>query len=217
MNNEINIIIADDHPIFREGLKAIIAADPSIKILGDASNGNDALVMINKFQPQIAVLDVDMPGKNGLDVIRDLHKGNVQIKIIVLTMYKDERMVNNILDMNVMGYVLKESAIDDIVDCIRSVSEGNHYISPVISSLLLRRRSKLSELDEKTPALKNLTPTELKILKLISQNKTSKEISAELFVNYRTVEKHRENISSKLNLQGSLSLVKFAIENKSLL
>jgi DNA-binding NarL/FixJ family response regulator len=217
MSGEIKIIIADDHAIFREGLKSIISADQSIKILGDAANGNDALMLINKLEPEIAVLDVDMPVKNGLEVIRELRKNNNPVKIIVLTMYKEERMVNNILDMNVMGYVLKESAINDIVDCIRSVSEGNYYISPLISNLLLKRKSRLEEMEEKTPALKDLTPTEMKILKLIAENKTSKEISEELFVNHRTIEKHRENIISKLNLQGSLSLVKFAIENKSIL
>jgi len=217
MKNEINIIIADDHPIFREGLKSIIAADPGIKILGDAADGNAALKLIKTLRPDIAILDIDMPVKSGLDVIRELLKSEDDVKVIVLTMHKDERMVNNILDLKVMGYVLKESAINDIVDCIRSVSEGDHYISPLISGLLLKRRSRLEGLAEKNPGLESLTPTETKILKLIAENMSSKEIADLLFVNHRTVEKHRENISTKLDLQGSLSLVKFALENKSIL
>ncbi len=217
MKNEINIIIADDHPIFREGLKSIIAADPGIKILGDAADGNAALKLIKTLRPDIAILDIDMPVKSGLDVIRELLKSEDDVKVIVLTMHKDERMVNNILDLKVMGYVLKESAINDIVDCIRSVSVGDHYISPLISGLLLKRRSRLEGLAEENPGLESLTPTETKILKLIAENKSSKEIADLLFVNHRTVEKHRENISTKLDLQGSLSLVKFALENKSIL
>lgn len=217
MEKEIRIIIADDHPIFREGLKSIIAGDPSIKVLGDAVNGDEALILISKLKPEIAVLDVDMPEKNGIEVIKELRKTGNPIKIIVLTMYKEERMVNKILDMDVLGYVLKESATDDIVDCIRLVREGNYYISPLISNILLKRKSKLDEQEDKIPSLKNLTPAEVKILKLIAENKTSKEISEELFVNYRTVEKHRENICNKLNIHGSLSLVKFAIENKPIL
>ena len=217
MKNEINIIIADDHPIFREGLKSIIAADPGIKILGDAADGNAALKLIKTLRPDIAILDIDMPVKSGLDVIRELLKSEDDVKVIVLTMHKDERMVNNILDLKVMGYVLKESAINDIVDCIRSVSVGDHYISPLISGLLLKRRSRLEGLAEENPGLESLTPTETKILKLIAENMSSKEIADLLFVNHRTVEKHRENISTKLDLQGSLSLVKFALENKSIL
>ena len=215
MPGKIRIIIADDHPIFRGGLRQIISADESIEIIGEADNGEKALEIIHELKPDIAVLDIDMPKKTGLDVIRELKDSNT--KIIFLTMYAEEDIFDEAMDFGIKGYVLKDSAVNDIIECILSVNEDNYYISPNVSNLLVNRRNKSKNLIKKNPELCNLTKTERNILRFISENKTSKEIAEVLFLSHRTVENHRTNISNKLNLKGSHSLLKFAIENKSYL
>lgn len=215
MDKVIKIVIADDHPIFRNGLKQIIDFDKSIKIIGEADNGQKALELITELKPDVAILDIDMPKKTGLEVLKELKDSDV--KIIFLTMYAEEDIFEEAMNHGIKGFVLKDSAVSDIVDCIFSVHEDRYYISPSVSNFLINRRKKLKELKNNNPLLQNLTMSEKKILKFISENKTSKEIADILFISYRTIENHRANISSKLNLKGSHSLVKFAIENKALL
>ena len=215
MDKEIRIVIADDHPIFRGGLKQIIDFDKRIKIIGEADNGQKALELIEELKPDVSILDIDMPKKTGLEVLKEL-KGS-EVKIIFLTMYAEEDIFDEAMNLGIKGFVLKDSAVNDIVDCIFSVYEDRYYISPSVSDFLMNRRKKLNELKNNNPKLQNLTVTEKKILKYISENKTSKEIAEILFISYRTIENHRANISGKLDLKGSHSLVKFAIENKALL
>jgi two-component system response regulator DegU len=217
MSDKIRIIIADDHPIFRSGLKSILKDETNIQIVGEASDGNKALELISELNPDIAVLDMSMPEKTGLQVLRELKNNKSKVKVIFLTMYREEDMFDEAMNLEVDGYVLKESAENDIVECINQVAKNNYYISPVISNLFVKRRNKTAELDKQNPALLKLTLTERRVLKLVSQNKTSKEISEELFISPKTVDNHRTSISNKLNLHGTHSLVKFAIENRSLI
>lgn len=216
MKPEIKIIIADDHPIILKGLKDMILEESDIKIVGTAFDGEKALQLINEMNPDIAVLDFDMPKKNGLEILKEVSHNGKETKIIFLTMYKEEDIFNEAMDNGLMGYVLKDNAVNDIIDCINSVSLNHHYVSPFISDHLIRHRRKIEEAERKIPEIGRLTLTERKILKLISENKTSKEISKELFISHRTVENHRTNINIKLNLKGSHALLKFALENKSL-
>ena len=215
MDKVIKIVIADDHPIFRNGLKQIIDFDKRIKIIGEADNGQKALELITELKPDVAILDIDMPKKTGLEVLKELK--DIDVKIIFLTMYAEEDIFEEAMNHGIKGYVLKDSAVSDIVDCIFSVHEDKYYISPSVSNFLMNRRKRLNELKNNNPLLQNLTMSEKKILKYISENKTSKEIADILFISYRTIENHMANISGKLNLKGSHSLVKFAIENKALL
>ena len=154
-------------------------------------------------------------------VVKDLAPDSLlkdeNTKVIFLTMYKEENIFDEAMDLGIKGYVLKESAADDICECIRLVANDNYAISPLISNFLVKRLSKNNDLKKDKPGINYLTPSERKILKLISLNKSSKEIADELFISYKTVEAHRTNISKKLNLQGSLSLVRFALENKSII
>jgi len=215
MSKEISILIADDHPIFRSGLRQLIEGEKNIKIIGEADNGEKALEIIREKNPDIAILDLDMPKMTGLQVLKNLKEEST--KVIFLTMYAEEDIFDEAMNLGIKGYVLKDSAVNDIIECISTVSDDNYYISPSVSNFLINRRKKLRELRDNVPALDNLTATEKKILKFISENKTSREIANVLFLSPRTIENHRANISNKLNLKGSHSLVKFAIENKSLL
>ncbi len=213
----IKIIIADDHPIFRSGIKSVLQNDNQIKIIAEAKDGEEAVNLILKNNPEIALIDVEMPKMTGLEIARKIAAEQLDTKIIFLTMYKDEDMFNEAMNAGVYGYVLKENAVEDVLESVKIVSEGKYYISPMISGYLLNRMNKLNKVKSKTPSINDLTKTERTILKLISEEKTTKEIADELFISYKTVENHRNNISKKLNLSGIHSLVKFAIRNKAIL
>lgn len=215
--NKINIVIADDHPIFRNGLKQIIEEDEGIKIIGYAENGEKALEKIDELNPEIALLDIDMPKMTGLQVLKQMKKSKSSTKVIFLTVFSSEDIFDEAMELGVSGFVLKDCAVNDIVECIYKVAEDNYYISPSISNLLVSRRDKIKKLEKERPNLFELTKTESSILKMIAEGKTSKEIADEMFISYKTVENHRSNMSSKLELKGSFSLIKFALENKHLL
>ena len=212
---EITILIADDHPIFRNGLRQIIESESGLRVVGEADDGESAYEKVRQLRPEVIILDVNMPGMDGFEVARKIRALNLPVEIVFLTMYKDQEMFNAALDLGATGYVVKNSALTEIVDCVRAVSSGGHYISPVLSSFLLNRRDRVSSFVKDKPSIRDLTPTELRILRLIAESKTSKEIGAELSVSYRTVENHRANICQKLDLHGSNALVKFAFDHKS--
>ena len=214
---KVKVIIADDHPIFRSGLKQIIDEDDGIEIIGYAENGEKALEKISELNPDIAILDIDMPKITGLQVLKNLFEKKSKTKVIFLTVFSSEDVFDKAMEYEVSGFVLKDCAANDIVECIYKVSEGNYYISPTISNLMMSRRNRIKKLEDENPSLMKLTKTELMILKRIAEGKSSKEIANELFISYKTVENHRTNMSNKLNLKGSLSLVKFAIKNSPLL
>lgn len=218
MNKKITVMIADDHPLFRQGLKQIIESDNSFEITGEAGNGEEALEMIGGKKPDIAVLDVSMPGKTGLEILKALNKSGEPVKIILLTMHKEEFLFKEAMELGVKGYVLKENASEDIIDCLKLVANDEYAISPVISKYLINRRQLNNTSNQKNlHGIEKLTASEKRILNLISENKSTKEIADELDISVKTVEVHRTNISQKLGLHGHLSLVKFALVNKSLL
>ena len=215
MKTEIRIVIADDHPIFRRGLRSVIESDPGLKIIAEAEDGEVALGHIQALQPEIAILDMEMPNKGGFEVMRAIQEKMSPVAVIFLTMYKDERFFNAALDLGVKGYVLKDSAVNDIVACIKTVASGQNFISPLLSTYLVNRRDRATSLLKQKPGLNNLTAAEREVLRLIATNKTNKEIADELCISIRTVEKHRANISEKLELHGSHVLLSFALEHKS--
>lgn len=217
MTEKINIIIADDHPLMRQGIKGVLEQINNFNIAAEFGNGEDAFNFIEKNRIDIATLDIEMPGLSGFEVARKVKEKNIKTKLVILTMYKDEQMFNEAMELDAMGYILKENAVEDIVECINQVSSGFHYISPALSHFLIKRDREQKILENKSPSLNELTKTERAILKLISQNDTSKEIAEKMHISIKTVENHRTNISRKLNLSGTHSLVKFAIENKKIL
>ena len=215
MTREATILIADDHPVFRRGLRMVIESEPTLKIVAEADDGAQALAAIEINEPDLVVLDVNMPQMNGFDVVRQLENARRKPAIVFLTMHRDEEMFNAAMDLGVGGYILKDSAVTDIISCLKTVLSGQPYISPQLSAFLLNRSRRAAELKEQIPALERLTPTERRILKLIADYKTSKEIADILFIHSRTVDNHRTNISQKLDLKGSHALLKFAVEHKS--
>lgn len=217
MASEITIFIADDHPIFRDGLKMLIEKDERLKVIGEAGDGVEALAKLPVAAADIAILDIDMPGNDGFEVARKLRELNLKTEVIFLTMHKDEHFLNKALELDVKGYLLKESAATDIITCIKNVAEGRVFISPAISGFLLKRVRRDEKAKDTVALLDSLTQTERRIISLIAEYKTSREIGDELYVSFRTIENHRANIARKLDLKGSHAVVKFAVENKSLL
>ena len=215
MAAEITVLIADDHPIVRKGLRDVIESDPQLKIVAETGDGQSALDQIEQLQPQVAVLDLDMPGKGGFDVVREMQRSRFATEVIIVTMHGEEDLFGEAMDLGVKGYVVKDTAVTDIIAGIKSVATGRHFISPQLSAYLVDRNSRATRLAAVKPSVADLTPSEKKILKLIGEGKSSKEIADLLFINYRTVENHRTNICTKLELHGSHALLKFALQHKS--
>jgi DNA-binding NarL/FixJ family response regulator len=209
---DIRVVIADDHPIFRKGLREILAADRGLLIVGEAADGEQALDLIRTTSPHVAVLDVDMPHKNGIAVAGEVRALGLAVGIIFLTMHKNERFFNAALDIGVRGYMLKETASMDIVDGIKAVAGGRSYVTPALSDYLINRHR--TDDGDGTP-LASLSPTERRVLRLVADYKTSQEIADALFISLRTVDRHRANIAGKLDLTGPHALQRFASEHKT--
>ena len=210
----ITIIIADDHPMFRDGVKQALSNDPLLNIVAVASNGEQALQSVKELGPDVAVLDMNMPKMTGLNVLKELKKTETKTEVVFLTMFDDEDILNEAMDLGVKGYILKESASVDIVNAVHAAHEGKYYISPLLTDKLLKRKEKKESFTSSYPHLQSLTEKERQILRMIADSKTSKEIADELFLSQKTIDNYRFKISEKLGLSGSYSLLKFALENK---
>jgi DNA-binding NarL/FixJ family response regulator len=215
-NKKIRVLIVDDHPLYRQGLRLVIAEEPRFELVGEADRGVEALRLVESLKPDLMVLDLGLPDITGLDVAAKVKALNLPVALVVLTMLKDEVAFNKAMGLGVKGYILKENAVSEIVACIAAVANNTPYVSPSLSAFLLRRHDKVAELAESNP-ISTLTLAERRILKRIADKKTSKDIAAELFISPRTVETHRANICTKLDLKGSHSLLQFALENRYLL
>jgi len=217
MENKIKILIADDHPLIREGLKLVLEKDTVFIITGEAKNGVEALNILRRNKIDIAVLDIEMPLLSGFEVARKIREEKLNVKIVFLTMYKDEQMFNEAMEIGASGYVIKENAVENIVECIKRISEGFNYVSPALSHFLIKSERAHKELIREIPSINDLTKTERMILRMIGEDKTTNQIANELHISYKTTENHRNNISRKLQLKGTHSLIKFAINNKHVL
>lgn len=211
--NPIRVFIADDHALLRKGLRDIIEADESLTVCGEAGAGKEALQKIQELNPDVTVLDIDMPELSGLDVAGEIRRRGLKTSFVALTMHDQESIFNRAMDLGILGYVLKDGAVTDIVDAVKAAFRERHYISPALSTLTISRGNKGPAVDPSIVSA-GLTQTEMKVLRLIAQGKTTKEIAETLFVSPRTIESHRTNITGKLNLHGTNALLRFALENK---
>jgi DNA-binding NarL/FixJ family response regulator len=215
MNNEIRIVIADDHPIVRQGLRQAIETDPGLKVIAEAGDGLKAIELVQQLKPEVAILDIDMPHLDGFGAARAILDQGLPVAIIFLTIHSEEELFHAALELGVKGYVLKDSAVDEIVTGIRAVVAGRRYTSLPLTTDITQSRSRTN--DPLLQAIESLTPTELRVLKLLADYQTSKQIADELGISIRTVETHRAHICQKLDLKGSHALMKFAVKHKSIL
>ena len=214
---KLSIVIADDHPMFRVGMRETIESEPGFKVVGEAGDGEQAMEMISRMHPAIAILDVSMPKLDGLALARKLVAQEPSVGVILVTMYREQKLFTQALEAGVKGYVLKDSAVTDIISCLKAVAAGQNYTSPELTTYLVNRVREAETAGSARSGLEGLTTTELRILSLLAEYKTSKEIAQELFISPRTVDTHRNNICQKLNIHGSHALVKFALQHKDLL
>jgi DNA-binding NarL/FixJ family response regulator len=211
------ILIADDHPIYRMGLREAIEADGRFRVVAEAADGDEALRLLKERGARVAVLDMKMPKMNGLAVVGEIHRLELPVSVIMLTMYDDENIFNKAMELGVAGYLLKDSASTDIIRAIECVSRGACYISPVLSDALVRNTSQKETKMQERSRLEMLTRSERQILESIASMKPTREIAEALNISPRTVEKHRAHICDKLELSGSFSLLRFAIEHRKAL
>jgi DNA-binding NarL/FixJ family response regulator len=206
MNTNPSIIIADDHPLLLKGLNDFLV-EKGYNLIGRGKDGREAYNLIVQKQPQIAILDIQMPFMSGIEIAQKCKTQNIDTKIVLITLHKEKELYQTAKELNIFGYILKEFALEEIETCIQNVKTGKPFFSAKIKELIGEDMLE----DEQ---LNGLTPSERKILNLISQDKTNKEIASQLFISHRTVEKHRSNIINKLELEPRTnSLLIWAKEN----
>lgn len=209
-----HIVLADDHPVFRHGLRQIVEAESDYTVVGEARDGENALEQIRTLLPEIAILDISMPKLDGLAVASSVQKEGLPVKIILVTMYREEKLFKKALEAGVKGYVLKDSVTTDILSCLNAVAAGENYTSPELTTYLMKRVREVDVARTPESSWDILSDTERRVLSLIADCKTNKEIAQELFISVRTVETHRNNICKKLDVHGSHALMKFALDHK---
>jgi DNA-binding NarL/FixJ family response regulator len=212
------VLIVDDHPSFRASARAMLEAG-DFQVIAEAGDGSTALELLKRLRPDVVLLDVDMPRAHGFSVLRALKDADSRPEFVLMTMHGRQDLLRSAFELGVKAYVVKEGAMLDVVDAIRAVREGRPYISSELSAALLTRAGE-GAAGAATAApfpadwSGRLTRTEVKVLRLIAEFKTSKEIAQELGIHYRTVENHRTAIAAKLGLSGSHALTKFAVEHR---
>jgi DNA-binding NarL/FixJ family response regulator len=201
------VIIADDHPVFRAGLKTTLKGLKGYDVVAETADGKQTLAAVERCRPDLLLLDIEMPGLNGLDVLKKLKDTRVPVACVCMTMHKGSDLMEAAFSLGARGYLLKDAALSEIGACLKAVLAGELYTTTGLDI----KRPKQSNVNSR---LQDLTPSERKVLSRVSENRTSKEIADELGVSVRTIETHRSNICGKLGLHGVHTLVKFAFDNR---
>jgi len=212
VNQKYRIVIAEDHTILREGLRALLSSRPEFEIVGEAEDGRAAVQCIERLKPTLALMDLSMPRMNGMDAIREIKKRCPETKILVLTVHKTEEYILATFKAGADGYALKDSTHTELVMAIKSVLTGKPYPSPGISEKVIEGYLEGRQTLKARTAYETLTHREREILKLIAEGYKNKEIADDLCISVKTVEKHRANIMEKLGLHNVQALTAFAIE-----
>lgn len=215
MAPDIRLVIVDDHPLMRRGIRQSLESSPGLKIVGEAGDGQAALELLVRCKPDVVVLDIGMPGLDGFDVAREIRKRGLAVEIVFVTAQADDSLLDEALSLGARGYVLKDSSAGDIVAGVRAAAAGGHYVSPAMTSYLVRGwQASQAQAPRRADSLKELSDGEMRILRLVAEFKTTREIAQELRLSPLTVETHRRNICEKLGIGGSNALVKFALAHQ---
>ena len=206
-----NIILADDHQMFRNGIINLLKDYKEFEVVGEASNGREAVSMVEELNPDIIIVDIGMPILNGLEAVRQISAHHEQTKSLMLSMYINEEYVKQALLAGVKGYILKESAFEELVWALKAISNGEHFLSPAVCSIVIDEYLKMYPGKAQKVALDNLTAREREVLQLVAEGKSTKEISKILYISPKTVEAHRSNIGNKLKLRSMDEIRDYAI------
>ncbi len=206
----MQVILADDHRIVREGLVAMLAADPGIEVVGECGNGRDTITMARKLQPDLIVMDVSMPDLNGIDATRRIVEMRNNIKVVALSSHSDERLVKGMLQAGASGYLLKECAGKELILAIRTIRRGKVYVSPEVAGVIVNDYVSMLSGDAK-PESAVLSSREREVLQLIAEGQSTSQIGERLHLSVKTVESHRKRIMDKLGIRNVAGLTKYAI------
>src|ERR1041385_8650877 len=208
---KITVLLADDHTVVRQGIRALLEAEEDMNVAGEAENGRQAVQMAKRLQPDVVVMDIAMPSLNGLEATRQISRESPKSRVLILSSYSDDEYVQQLTDAGASGYLVKQTAAQDLVTAIREAKRGNAFFSPAIFRRLFEHdRSSVGKPPGEKKAPK-LTPRELEVLQLIAEGYANKQIAGELFISIKTVEKHRQQLMHKLDIHDVAGLTRYAI------
>jgi DNA-binding NarL/FixJ family response regulator len=207
----IRVVLVDDHALVRQGFRRILEDDPDLTVVGEASNGTDAIALVKKTDPDVVVMDMAMPEMSGLHATMEIIKQRPGTKVLILSMYSDEQYVRNALDAGAKGYILKSAIENDLTRAVRAVAAGEQYLAPELSSVLIRA-IQTGSFEKASDPYDRLTQREKQVLQLIAHGKSNKEIAVMLDLSVNTVAVHRANLMSALGVHKTAELVLFAVK-----
>ena len=208
------VLLTDDHTLFRHGIKTLISAEPDMKVVGEASNGNDAVTRAAELRPDVILMDIGMPGLSSFEATRQIKKNRPETKVLFLSMYDDEDYLIECMEIGADGYVLKDSPAEKLVTAIRNVQHGGSYLSPrMLSQLVDDFRSRVKSV-HRVPRFATLTTREKEVLKVLADGNSVKEIACNLKLSVKTVEAHKSNLMRKLDIHNKAQLVQYAVQKK---
>lgn len=211
MSKKIKLMLADDHAVVRSGLRMLLDAQPDMEIIAEAESGAEAVAKVQELRPDIVLMDVEMPGMNGIEATRLIKEDGGETAVLALTMYEDDQYFFEMLKAGASGYVPKRAAPDDLVNAIRTVSKGGVFLYPSMAARLVNDYVNRDESEPTSDEEETLTPREKEVLIQIAEGLTNPEIAEVLTISVKTVDRHRENIMRKLNMHSRIDLVKYAI------
>ena len=204
----IRILIADDHGVMRGGLRALLEDEPGIEVVGEASSGKEVIALTEELRPDIVLMDIGMPGVDGIAATRRIKNTFADIQVLVLSVYEDESLLREAIKVGAAGYIIKRAAEEELISAIKAVSRGDMYIHPAITRLLFSQHPQSSHSEESS--LESLSPRELEELGYLARGYTNRQIAETLYISIRTVESHRANIMGKLGIKNRIELVEYA-------
>ncbi|MEI7988002.1 MAG: response regulator transcription factor [Chloroflexota bacterium] len=206
----INVLIAEDHVLVRQGIRALLDKMSEVEVIGEASNGHEAIDMIRALKPDVTIMDIGMPMMSGIQALEKIQMENLNTKVVILSMHSDEVLVRQVLRSGAKGYLLKNSLKEELLLAIRAANQGNVYLSPAISGILVDGFLQMNS--EQNSPLDTLTTREKEVLKLIAEGHTNSGIAQALQISPKTVEKHRAVLLLKLNVHDTAALIRYAIQ-----
>jgi DNA-binding NarL/FixJ family response regulator len=206
----IRILLADDHKLFREGIRSLFDQHPQMQVVAVADNGQSAVTLVRQHSPDVVIMDINMPELNGINATRRILKGNPKVKILALTMHSDRHFVLEMLEAGASGYMLKDADFEELIRAVQTLATNQPYLSPAISRVILEEVHQLS-LNKTSAKLSALSLREREVLQLLAEGKSTREIATRLFLSAKTVETHRAKLMKKLDMQSLAELTKYAI------
>jgi two-component system response regulator NreC len=212
MGEKKRVLIVEDHTILREGLRSLLSGHNDFEIVGEATDGREAVRTVEKLQPDIVIMDLSMPRMDGIDALREIKKQNPKIKILILTVHKTEEYILASLEAGADGYILKDATHAELIKAMQVILQGDRYLCPAISGQIIEGYLQKRKTDKTQSVYETLTPREREVLKLIGEGYKNKEIAEQLFISIKTVEKHRSNLMEKLQLHNSAAVTSYAMK-----